>query len=70
MGESQCAKAEVHKVIPPLPVRTSRVSPPKTEPLPVYGRITVRKGGVHKVIPAPARAFSPRQPAYGRAPAR
>ena len=38
--------------------------------MPLVCRITVRKGGVHKVIPAPARAFSPRQPAYGRAPAR
>ena len=28
------------------------------------------KAEVHKAIPAPARAFSPRQPAYGRAPAR
>ena len=43
------------------------LSLPTAEPLPVYGRITVRKGGVHKAIPAPARAFSPRQPAYGRA---
>ena len=30
---------------PPLPVRSPRVSPPKTEPLPAYGRITVRNGG-------------------------
>ena len=28
------------------------------------------KAEVHKANPAPARAFSPRQPAYGRAPAR
>ena len=28
---------------PPLPVRTPRVSPPTAEPLPAYGRITVRK---------------------------
>lgn len=46
------------------------LSPPTALPLPAYGRITVRKGGVHKVIPAPARAFFPRQPAYARAPAR
>ena len=52
---------------PPLPVRSPRVSPPTAAPLPLVCRITVRKGGVHKVIPAPARAFSPRQPAYGRA---
>ena len=45
------------------------LAPPTAAPLPAYGRITVRKGGVHKVIPAPARAFFPRQPAYGRAPA-
>ena len=28
------------------------------------------KAEVHKANPAPARALSPRQPAYGRAPAR
>ena len=89
-----------------FPRLRSRTCPPKTAPLPAYGRITVRKGGsaqgnprpcpcvlpatarlrprpcllmgeslcakaeVHTAIPAPARAFSPRQPAYGRAPAR
>ena len=38
--------------------------------MPLVCRITVRKGGVHKANPAPARAFSPRQLVYGRAPAR
>ena len=42
----------------------------RPSPCPLVCRITVRKGGVHKVIPAPARAFSPRQLVYGRAPAR
>ena len=37
--------------------------------MPLVCRITVRKGGVHKANPAPARAFSPRQLVYGRAPA-
>jgi len=45
------------------------LSPPKTEPLPAYGRITVRKGGSAQGNPRPCRVFSPRQPAYGRAPA-
>lgn len=49
------------------PRAVPRTCPPKTEPLPAYGRITCAKAEVHKVIPAPARAFSPRQPAYGRA---
>ena len=31
-AESLCAKAEVHKVIPALPVRSPRVSPPRAEP--------------------------------------
>ena len=39
-------------------------------PMPLVCRITVRKGGVHKANPAPARALSPRQLVYGRAPAR
>lgn len=47
-------------------------------PLPAYGRAPARlcaeslcaKAEVHKAIPAPARAFFPRQPAYRRAPAR
>ncbi len=34
---------------------------------PAYGRITVRNGGVHKAIPAPARASFPRELVYGRA---
>ena len=41
-AESLCAKAEVHKVIPALPVRSPRVSPPKTEPPPADGRSAVR----------------------------
>ena len=89
----------------PPPVRPPRFSPPKTAPLPAYGRTAVRKGGsaqgqprprpcvlpasarlrprpclptaeslcakaeVHKAIPAPARAYSPRQLVYRRAPA-
>ena len=90
---------------PHFPRLRPRTCPSKTEPLPAYGRITVRKGGstqgnprscpcvlpataclrprpcplmgevpsamaeVHKAIPAPARAFPPRQLVYGRAPA-
>ena len=38
--------------------------------MPLVCRITVCKGGVHQANPAPARAFSPRQLVYGRAPAR
>lgn len=53
---------------PLLPVRSPRPCPPAAEPLPLVCRITVRKGGVHKAIPAPARAFSPRLSAYGRVP--
>ena len=45
------------------------LSPHTAEPLPAYGRITVRKGGSAQGNPRPCRAFSPRQPAYGRAPA-
>ena len=88
-----------------FPRLRSRTCPPKTAPLPAYGRITVRKGGsaqgyprpcpcvlpasarlrpsscplmgeapcakaeVHKAIPAAARACSPQQLVYGRAPA-
>ena len=33
------------------------------------GEVPCAKAEVYKVIPVPARAFSPRQPAYGRAPA-
>ena len=55
---------------PPLPVRSPRGSLSTAVPLPLVCRIAVRKDGVHKAIPAPARAFSPRQPAYGRALAR
>ena len=67
------AKAKVDAPLhsaPHFPCLRPRTCPPKTAPLPAYGRITVRKGGAHKAIPAPARAFSPRQPAYGRAPVR
>lgn len=45
-AESLCAKAEVHKVIPALPVRSPRVSPPKTEPPPADGRSAVRPSRV------------------------
>ena len=48
-------------------VRSSRVSPPKTEPLPPTAESLCAKAEVHKAIPAPARAFSPRQLVYGRA---
>ena len=46
------------------------LSPPTAELPPAYGRIAERKGGVHKANPAPARAFSPRELVYARAPAR
>ena len=52
------------------PRAVPRTCPPTAVPLPLVCRITVRKGGVHKAIPAPARAFFPRQPAYGHALAR
>ena len=65
------AKADApSRSAPHFPCLRSRTCPPKTAPLPAYGRITVRKGGSAQGNPAPARAFSPRQPAYGRAPAR
>lgn len=68
---NHCAqRRKCTRLSPPLPVRSPRVSPPTAEPLPAYGRITVRKGGVHKANRAPARAFFLRQPAYCRAPAR
>ena len=44
-------------------VRSPRGSLSTAEPLPADVRSAERKGGVHKAIPAPARAFSPRQPA-------
>ena len=68
MGESLCAKAECTRPTPPLPVRSPRGNLSTAAPPPVDGRITVRKGGVHKANPAPARAFSPRQLVYRRAP--
>ena len=40
------------------------------EPCRLCAESLCAKAEVHKAIPAPARAFSPRQPAYGRAPAR
>ena len=68
---SPCAqRRKCTRPTPPLPVRTPRVSPPTAEPLPAYGRITVRKGGSAQGNPRSCRAFFPRQPAYGRAPAR
>lgn len=63
---------------PPLPVRTPRVSLPKTEPLPAYGRITVCKGGSAQgnprpcpcVLPAPACLRPCTLPADGRSAVR
>ena len=52
-AESLCAKAEVHKVIPALPVRSPRVSPPKTEPPPADGRSAVRPSRVSLSTAAP-----------------
>lgn len=51
----------------PLPVRTPRDSLPTAAPPPLVCRIAERKGGVHKAIPAPARASFPRELVYGRA---
>lgn len=45
------------------------LSPPTAAPLPPTAESQCAKAEVHKVIPAPARAFSPRQLVYGRAPA-
>ena len=61
---------------PPLPVRSPRDSPPKTEPLPAYGRITVCKGGsTHGnprscpcVLPASARLRPRPRPLMGEVP--
>ena len=59
--------------------RRQRRTPPRTAPRPcpptarfcqLMGEVPCAKAEVHKANPAPARAFSPRQPAYGRAPAR
>ena len=69
-AESLCAKAECTRQTPPLPVRSPRGNLSTAEPLPAYGRITVRKGGSAQGNPRSCRAFFPRQPAYGRAPAR
>ena len=44
---------------PPLPVRSSRVSPPTARPCPPTAESLCAKAEVHKAIPAPARAFSP-----------
>ena len=38
-------------------------------PCPLMGEAPSAKSEVHKANPAPARALSPREPAYGRAPA-
>ena len=46
---------------------TARLRP---SPCLLMGESLCAKAEVHTAIPAPARAFSPRQPAYGRAPAR
>ena len=59
--------------------RRQRRTPPRAVPRPcpptarfcqLMGEVPCAKAEVHKANPAPARAFSPRQPAYGRAPAR
>lgn len=55
---------------PPLPVRSPRGNLSTAVSLPADGRSAVRKGGVRQANPAPARALSPRQLVYGRAPAR
>ena len=46
---------------------TARLRP---SPCLLMGESLCAKAEVHTAIPAPAHAFSPRQPAYGRAPAR
>ena len=85
-AESLCAKAEVHKTIlaaaralsPRQPAygritvckggvhKAKADAPSRSAP----AESLCAKAEVHKAIPAPAHAFSPRQPAYGRAPAR
>ena len=59
--------------------RRQRRTPPRAVPRPcpptarfcqLMGEVPCAKAEVHKAIPAPARAFSPLQLAYGRAPAR
>ena len=60
----------------PLPVRSPRVSPHTAEPLPAYGRITVRKGGSAQgnprscpsVLPASARLRPSPRPLMGEVP--
>ena len=42
----------------------------RPRPCPLMGELPCAKAEVHKANPAPARALSPRQPVYGRAPAR
>ena len=62
---------------PPLPVRSPRVSPPTAAPPPADERSAERRVGEGEgkggrplaQQPAPARAFSPRQLVYRRAPA-
>lgn len=46
------------------------LSPPTAAPPPPTAESLCAKAEVHKAIPAPARAFSPRQLVYRRAPAR
>ena len=55
---------------PTLPVRSPRGNLSTAAPRPLMGELPCAKAKVHQANPAPARAFSPRQPAYGRAPAR
>lgn len=47
-----------------------RIMPLACRTMPLVCRITVRKGGSAQGQPPPARALSPRQLVYGRAPAR
>ena len=70
MSESLCAKAECTRQSPPLPcvLPATACLPPR--PRPLMGEAPSAKAEVHQANPAPARAFSPRQLAYCRAPAR
>ena len=54
-AESPSAKAECTRQSPPLPVRSPRVSPPKTEPPPADGRSAVRpsRAGLSTAAPLP-----------------
>ncbi len=55
------------RLSPPLPVRSSRVSPPTAEPLPLVCRITVRKGGSAQGNPRSCPPKTAPPPVYGRA---